>query len=120
MSDNRNDLENMAMALYVYAAELIKEGKSHKEIIDILIQRGISRDAAETIMTRLNQSRDNVTRRSGYITIVFGAIVIMMSLFPLFGVVLERVEGFSIIIAFLVMAVGIVIIGRGLAKVFIS
>lgn len=120
MSDNRNDLENVAMALYVYAAQLIKEGKSHQEIIDILMQRGLSRESAETIMMRLNESRDNVTRRSGYITIVFGAIVVMTSLFPLFGVVVERVEGFSMMIAFLLMAVGIVIIGRGLTKVFIS
>lgn len=120
MSDNHDDLEKMAMALYIYAAELIKEGKSQQEIIDILIQRGVSRESAETIMSRLDESRDNVTRRSGYLSIVFGAIIVMISLFPLFGVIVDKVEGFSVIIAFLLMFAGIVIAGRGLLKVFIS
>ncbi len=113
-------LEKVAMALYVYAAQLVKEGKTHDQIIDILVQRGINPESAETIMTRLNQSRDNVTRRSGYINLVFGAIVIVLSLFPLFGVIVPQSDPIGIVIAILMMAVGIVIAGRGALKVFVS
>lgn len=120
MSDNQTDLEKMAMALYYYAAELIKEGKSKKEIIDILIERGVSRESAETIMSRLNESRDNVTRRSGYLSIAFGTIIAVISLLPLYGIFVEKVEGFSVIIAFILLFAGFLIAGRGLLKVFIS
>lgn len=117
MSDNRSDLENAALALYYYAAELVKEGKSSKEVVDILIQRGITRESAETIMQRLNVSRDNIARRSGYRSIVFGVIIIGMMLLPLLGIFLPQATGISIIILIVVMAVGVVIAGRGIMQV---
>lgn len=119
MNDD-NNLEKVAMALYVYAAQLVKEGKTKDQIINTLMQRGVSRTSAETIMTRLNESRDNVTRRSGYVNLVFGAIVIMLSLFPLFGVVVPQANAIGTVLAILVMAIGIVIVGRGMLKVFVS
>lgn len=118
MSENRSDLENAALALYYYAAELVKEGKTSKEVIDILVQRGITRESAETIMQRLNVSRDNVARRSGYRSIAFGLIMVVLMLMPLFGIFLPEATGVSVIALIIVMAVGIVIAGRGLMQVF--
>jgi len=118
VSEQHENLEQVAMALYVYAAQLIKEGKSSEQVIEILKERGLTQEAAETIMTRLNESRDNVTKRGGYVQILFGAFVTVLGALPLFGVLVEQAEGLSTIIAILVMAIGIVIIGRGVLKVF--
>lgn len=118
MSEQHENLEQVAMALYVYAAQLIKEGKSPEEVIAILQERGLTQTSAETIMTRLNQSRDNVTRRGGYVQIFFGGLVAVLGSLPLFGLLVEQSEGLSTIIAILVMAIGIVIIGRGVLRVF--
>ena len=118
MSDNRSDLENAALALYYYAAELVKEGKSSEEVVNILVQRGLTRESAETIMQRLNVSRDNIARRSGYRSIVFGAIIIVLMLLPLFGIFVPKATGVSVMALIIVMAAGIVIVGRGLMQVF--
>ncbi|GAB5493281.1 MAG: hypothetical protein Phog2KO_34960 [Phototrophicaceae bacterium] len=117
MSDNRSDLENAALALYYYAAELVKEGKTSDEVVAILVERGVSQESAETIMTRLNISRDNVARRSGYRSIGFGMFIIILMLLPLFGIFLPTATGASVIILILVMAVGFVIVGRGVMQV---
>ncbi|MGJ3239303.1 MAG: hypothetical protein ACFE0Q_11400 [Anaerolineae bacterium] len=120
MTKQRDDGENLAMAFYVYAAQLIKEGKSRQQVIDTLMERGISHENAETIVTRLNQSRDNVTRRSGYRHLAFGSAIILLSLLPLFGVFVEPVTGFSAIVAIIVLASGVLIAWRGVMRVYVT
>ena len=115
-----SNLENMAMALYVYAAQLVKEGKTRQQIIDNLMERGVSRESAETIMTRLNESRNNVTRRSAYYYLGFGIVLIILSLLPLFGIVVQQVDGIGTAIAILLMAIGVVILIRGVLKYIAS
>lgn len=118
MSENRTDLENAALALYYYAAELIKEGKSEKEVISTLIDRGVTRETAETMLERLNVSRANVARRSGYRNALFGGALVILTVLPLFGIFVEQPVGFSQILTILLLAVGVVMLGRGLMQIF--
>ncbi|MEO1286489.1 MAG: hypothetical protein AAFV93_01870 [Chloroflexota bacterium] len=115
MTDETN-LEQMAMALYVYAAELVKEGKSRQQIIDNLMERGVSRQSAETIMTRLNESRNNVTRRSAIYHLVFGIALIVLSTLPLLGIIVPQADTIGTGLAIIIMAIGVVITGRGTLK----
>lgn len=119
MTDDSN-LEEMAMALYVYSAQLVKEGKTREQIIKNLMARGVSRQSAETIMTRLNESRNNVTRRSAIPYLGFGLLLTILSALPLFGIIMPQVEGIGTGIAILLMAIGVVIFGRGFLKLIAS
>lgn len=117
MSEERSDMETAALALYYYAAELMKEGKTREQIIFTLVERGVSRDAAETILQRLDASVENVQRRRGYRELVFGLVISIFALMPLFGIFVERVQGISLFVTLIVLTAGLVIIGRGLMQV---
>lgn len=118
MSNPTSDLEHAALALYYYAAELIKEGKSDEEVITTLMNRGLNRQTAETILKRLNASRDNVARRSGYRNALVGGSLSVLALLALFGIGMAPAVGLSQILLILVLAVGVILFGRGLMQIF--
>lgn len=119
MTDNnpQADLKNAALALYYYAAERIKEGKSRAAVIDDLIAKGVSRETAETMLDKLDESRANVARQSGYRNTAFGIAIVGMLALPLFGVFVPQVTGILQIVVLLLMAIGVYFLIRGIMQI---
>lgn len=119
MSENPQqeaDLKNAALALYYYAAERIKEGNSREAVIDDLMKKGVGRDTAESMLDKLNTSRDNVTRRYGYRNALFGSAVMLLFGLPLLGIAVPQVTGIMQLIVILLVAVGMFFLVRGIMQ----
>lgn len=71
----RSPMEKAALALYVYAARLIKEGKSYAEVEQELTRLGVQAETAQRMLQRIDSSRGNVTRRMGWRNVGVGALV---------------------------------------------
>lgn len=115
--DAPSSMENMAMALYVHAAELIKAGKSRKEIKKQLMAQGITADTAETILTRLAESQVNVARKAGYRNALAGAFIIVMSVLLLTGVITLSSGLLGSIVTVGLLLAGIYFAGRGVLQI---
>ena len=115
---SEQDLQNAAMALYVHAAQMIKAGKSRDAILNDLVRQGVSMDTAKVILERLNQSRDNVTRRYGYRNAFIGVILIVLMTVSLLGIGIDRATGASYAVGLLVLACGVLALGRGLLQIY--
>lgn len=118
MSDqDSSPMETAALALYYHAAQMIKAGQSRDDIITELISKGINRDTAENMLVKLNQSRTNVTRQTGYRNAFIGAVLIVLMLLPIFGIFVPKVVGTSLTIALAIIGCGIFALGRGLMQI---
>ncbi|MEL6309521.1 MAG: hypothetical protein AAFV98_19930 [Chloroflexota bacterium] len=120
MSENPQqdtDMKNAALALYYYAAERIKEGKSRAAVIDDLMQKGIGREIAENMLDKLDESRTNVTRQYGYRNAVFGGVMLVLFGLPLLGIFVPQVTGIVQFIVILLVAVGVFFLARGIMQI---
>jgi hypothetical protein len=112
-----NPMEEAALALYYHAAQLIKQGKSREAIITELMSKGINRETAEKMLAKLDVSRANVARKSGYRNLGLGTIVIVLSVIPLFGLTGTQAQGWQFAAAILLLAIGILQAGRGIMQI---
>jgi hypothetical protein len=112
-----NPMEEAALALYYHAAQLIKQGKSREAIITELMSKGINRETAERMLAKLDVSRANVARKSGYRNLGLGALVIVLSLVPLFGITGTQAEGWQFVAAIVLLGLGILQAGRGIMQI---
>ncbi len=110
----RTPLETAALAVYYHAAQLLQDGESHAEIEAKLVQQGISKQQAQTILRRLEQSRRSVARRRGWRNIFTGGVLVGLLLLPLFGIGVPAVSGGQLLFALLLLLCGLYILGRGL------
>jgi hypothetical protein len=110
-------MEKAALALYYYAAELIKQGMPREDIVNALIAKGINRETAERMLAKLDVSRANVARRAGYRNLFLGGIAVLLSILPLFGIAGPPAEGFSFWVAIAVLAIGLIQAGRGILQI---
>jgi len=118
MSDeNQSPMEQVALAFYFHAATMIKEGKSRKEILKDLTSKGVSLETAENMLHKLEQSRANVARRSGYRNAFLGTVLILLMLIPLFGVGIAKVTGFMFLLAIIILTAGFLTLGRGIMQI---
>lgn len=118
MSDkNPSHMEQVALAFYFHAANMIKEGKSRKEILKDLTSKGVSLETAENMLDKLEQSRANVARRSGYRNAFIGTVLIILMLIPIFGIGIVQVTGAAYILAMVILAGGIFVFGRGIMQI---
>lgn len=115
--DAPNSMENMAMALYVHAAQLIKAGKSRKEIKKQLMAQGINAETAETVLTRLAESQANVARKAGYRNLAAGIFIIVMSALLLTGVITVASGVLGSVVAAGLLLAGIYFAGRGVMQI---
>jgi uncharacterized membrane protein len=113
----RSPLEEAALAFYYHAATMIKEGKSRKDILKDLTSKGVSRETAENMLDKLEQSRVNVAQRSGYRNTFIGVVLIIMMIPPLFGIGIVKVAGVSFVSALIFMACGVFALGRGIMQI---
>lgn len=118
MSDqDRSAMENAALALYYHAAQMIKDGKSNEDILEDLISKGVSRETAATMLEKLNQSRANVAKQSGYRNAAIGMVLVVLASLPVFGIGIAQASGVPLGIAFLLMGCGIYALGRGIMQI---
>lgn len=118
MSDKeRSPLEEAALAFYYHAATMIKEGKSRKEIIKDLTSKGVRRSTAENMLDKLDISRANVARRSGYRNAFIGSVVTILMLLALLGIGFVQATGTSFVMAIIFLGCGIFILGRGIMQI---
>lgn len=118
MADKEHSsLEEAALAFYYHAAKMIKEGKSRKDIIKDLTSKGVSQKTAENMLDKLDQSRVNVAKRSGYRNAFVGVVIIIMMILPLFGIGIAKVVGTSFTIAIILLGCGIFALGRGIMQI---
>jgi hypothetical protein len=110
-------MEQAAMALYIHAARLIKEGKSRKEIKKQLKSQGISDEIADTVLRRISESQANVARRAGYRNLLLGGLITVLAVLLLSGTLTDPATGAGVIVVVLLMAAGILAIGRGLMQI---
>lgn len=113
----RSPLEEAALAFYYHAATMIKEGKSRKDILKDLTSKGVGRETAENMLDKLEKSRANVARRSGYRNAFVGIVIIVMMLLPLFGIGIAKVAGVSFSLAIILLACGVLVLGRGIMQI---
>lgn len=83
--EGRSDMENAVLGLYLHAAQRIKAGATYDEIERELIEMGLKPDTAQTLLARLDESRGNVARRSGYRNALVGAVAAVGALSLAFG-----------------------------------
>ena len=114
---DRTPMENAALALYYHAAQMIKAGKAREEIITDLIGKGINRETAENMLDKLNQSRGNVARQSGYRNAALGAAVSILAALPILGILVPQVTGTAFGVAVLLLGIGLVILVRGVLQI---
>jgi hypothetical protein len=110
-------LEEAAMALYYHAAQLIKQGKPRESIISELMSKGINRETAERMLAKLDVSRANVARKSGYRNLFIGLIAIVLCVIPLFGLLGNQAEGWQFWALIIVLGIGIIQAGRGILQI---
>ena len=110
-------MESAALALYYHAARMIKEGKSRDEIIRELTRQGISEEAAKTMLIKLDQSRANVARRSGYRNIAAGTILLVMGGAPVFGIGIAQATDNAFVFVIFVLTIGLIFFGRGFMQI---
>lgn len=116
-TDKRTSMENAAMALYIHAARLIKEGKSRKEIKKQLKSQGVSDEVADIVLRRIAESQANVARRAGYRNLLLGGLMIVLALALLVGVVSDPATGAAAGALLLLLAAGVFAMGRGLMQI---
>lgn len=82
---DRSPMEEAALALYYHAAEMIKAGKNRQEIEQHLIEnKGLKPETARLMLDKLDVSRANVARRSGYRNLIMGILLILAVLIMFF------------------------------------
>lgn len=85
MSDPKNPLEDVALALYYRAAELLKAGLREEEVITELVKQGIKRETAQKMMLRLAESQRRVEVRHGRRNVFVGGVLTFFALGLTFG-----------------------------------
>jgi hypothetical protein len=110
-------METAALALYYHAAQLIKAGKSHKDIIEELVSKGVNRDTAENMLTKLNQSRSNVARKQGYRNVLIGVVISIVTIPPVFGLFVPQFYGIAFGTAVFVWIFGLFLLIRGILQI---
>lgn len=113
----RSPLEEAALAFYFHAATMIKEGKSRKDILKDLTSKGVSQETAESMLEKLEQSRVNVAKRSGYRNAFIGIVLIIFMILPLFGIGISQATGVTFALALVFLACGVFALGRGIMQI---
>lgn len=114
MTDNpQQAMEQLALALYYRAAEMMKEGKSGEEIVQWLIEKGVRPATAERMLARLQVSRRNVTHRAGRYNVVAGVLICALGLAIAGDVILVPTSTLLRIVSLLAVIPGVYIILRG-------
>jgi len=82
----RTPMETAALAIYYHVAQMIKEGKTEQEILNILEEQGIKPETAHKMLAKLNESRSNVTRTYGrrnravaFVSIGSGVLLLLLT-----------------------------------------
>jgi hypothetical protein len=114
---NSSSMEQVALAFYFHAATMIKEGKSRKEILKDLTSKGVSLETAENMLDKIELSRANVARRSGYRNAFIGTVLIGLMLIPLLGIGILQVTGAMFFVAIIILSCGIFAFGRGIMQI---
>ena len=117
--NNEKAMEQLAMALYYSAATMMKDGKSHEEIVQWLIQKGVKPDTAERMMVKLQQSRVNVTRRSGQRKVVAGILLCGIGLILTTGIVFPDITEIGRLLAALSILPGGYLLLRGIQQIIV-
>jgi hypothetical protein len=66
--------DESVQAIYNYAAGLMQENKSHNQIVDRLVEQGLERDTAHTIVSELEDARSEGLREAGKKNMLYGAL----------------------------------------------
>jgi hypothetical protein len=88
MTDNQPkniSQEDVARAVYGYAAGLMRQGKSNWQVEDALVAKGLSKDAAVTIVNNLSKIRTSATRQAALKQMAIGAVICIIGLVVTFG-----------------------------------
>lgn len=85
MNDNRKPKnDDVVQAVYAYAASLLREGKSSHEIRKALIERGLSEEAAYTVVDQLSRARSdamsNAERDNAVKNMLIGGVICIIGL----------------------------------------
>jgi uncharacterized membrane protein len=110
-------METAALAVYYHAAQMIKAGKSREEIITDLIEKGISRETANNMLDKLDESRANVARNRGYRNLFLGVVLIVLMILPIFGLIVPQVTGTALGVAVLILGCGFFAAVRGIMQI---
>lgn len=113
----RSPMESAVLGLYVHAAQRIKEGATYDEIEEELMQMGMKRETAQTLLQRLDESRDNVTRRKGYRNAFIGAVTTAAALSLAFGVFGPITNVAVQVMTFVILLCGVYALVRGVMQI---
>lgn len=80
MSQSPTEFEKQQIveAIYMYAAQLMKEGKSDWAVEDALVERGLPRDAAKQVVNRLSQARTQAHSNASFNRMARGGIIFLI------------------------------------------
>jgi hypothetical protein len=113
MLEDKQSLEKAALALYYYAAQQLKAGKSDGDIHQDLMSKGVSAERATQMLARLRQSSQRMARQAGYRHMGVGAINLVLG----FSLLLGGIGGIVSILAWTAMGIGFAFFARGMLKV---
>ncbi len=66
--------EEVVQGVYEHAANLMMEGKSRREIVDDLMEKGLDEQSASAVVTNLKQMRKEAGVGQGRKNMLFGAL----------------------------------------------
>lgn len=113
----RSPMEDAVLGLYVHAAQRIKDGATYAEIEQELIEMGLKPETAKTLLARLDESRENVTRRNGYRNAFIGGVVTVIALSLSFGV-FGAVNDVAVqVMLFVILLCGVYALVRGTMQI---
>lgn len=113
MTNQELSEEQIVQAIYAFAAEQMKNGFSSQEIQSMLVEQGLERTVAATIVANLNQARTDAIHKVGRKNIFFGAA------WCIGGIVLTAAtynDGGTVIIAWGAIVFGAIQFFRGLGQ----
>lgn len=74
MTETEPTDEQVVEAVYEYAAEEMEKGTPEAQIKSLLVEKGLDKETAETVVTNLVEYRAQSLRAAGFRNIVFGAL----------------------------------------------
>jgi len=112
--EQRTPMEEAALAIYVHAAELIKQGKSPDEVRQQLITQGVRPDTARTVLERLMEARVNVAKRRGQRNVFIGVAVSILAAIALLG---TAVSGAAQVMSVIILGCGLFALVHGIRQI---
>lgn len=80
MSQQQLSQEEAVRAIYTYAAQLMRQGKSNRKIEELLMKQGLSQEVASTVVANLDRERGRQRRDRAGRDMAIGGVICVIGL----------------------------------------